>query len=67
MVDVPRAAAPHLRRARTFDEGGRGLLLIAQLTTNMGTRHTATGRTIWTEQALTPTPPFGMTAGQPTP
>jgi len=24
--------APHLRRARAFDEGGRGLLLVAQLT-----------------------------------
>ena len=41
-----------LRRARIFDEGGRGLLLVAQLTTNWGTRHTATGKTIWTEQAL---------------
>ncbi|MFF7266352.1 SpoIIE family protein phosphatase [Streptomyces sp. NPDC008159] len=44
--------APHLRRARTFDEGGRGLLLVAQLTQGWGTRQTYTGKTIWAEQAL---------------
>ncbi|MCQ9180299.1 SpoIIE family protein phosphatase [Streptomyces sp. IBSBF 2953] len=43
---------PHLRRARTFDEGGRGLLLVAQLTQGWGTRQTHTGKTIWAEQAL---------------
>ena len=44
--------APHLRRARIFDEGGRGLLLVAQLTQGWGTRQTYTGKTIWAEQAL---------------
>ena len=44
--------SPHLRRARILDEGGRGLLLVAQLTTSWGTRHTPTGKTIWTEQKL---------------
>ena len=44
--------APHLRRARTFDEGGRGLLLVAQLTQSWGTRQTGTGKTIWAEQSL---------------
>ncbi|MFK0172715.1 SpoIIE family protein phosphatase [Streptomyces sp. NPDC090306] len=44
--------APHLRRARTFDEGGRGLLLVAQLTRRWGTRHTADGKTIWAELSL---------------
>jgi PAS domain S-box-containing protein len=44
--------APHLRRARVFDEGGRGLLLVAQLTQRWGTRHTPTGKTIWAEQPL---------------
>ncbi|UGQ11676.1 SpoIIE family protein phosphatase [Yinghuangia sp. ASG 101] len=43
--------APHLRRARAFDEGGRGLLLVAQLTHRWGTRQTYTGKTIWAEQA----------------
>ncbi|MFB9388498.1 SpoIIE family protein phosphatase [Streptomyces coeruleoprunus] len=44
--------APHLRRARAFDEGGRGLLLVAQLTHEWGTRHTTNGKTIWCAQPL---------------
>ncbi|MFD7770487.1 SpoIIE family protein phosphatase [Streptomyces sp. NPDC059787] len=44
--------APHLRRAKTWDEGGRGLLLVAQLTQRWGSRHTADGKTIWSELAL---------------
>ncbi|MEU8524028.1 SpoIIE family protein phosphatase [Streptomyces sp. NPDC048629] len=46
------ATAPHLRRARTFDEGGRGLLLVAQLAERWGTRHGREGKVIWAEQAL---------------
>ncbi|MFJ5998962.1 SpoIIE family protein phosphatase [Streptomyces sp. NPDC092370] len=44
--------APHLRRARAFDEGGRGLLLVAQLTQGWGTRHSTHGKTIWCAQTL---------------
>ncbi|MFJ3230877.1 SpoIIE family protein phosphatase [Streptomyces sp. NPDC086787] len=44
--------APHLRRAKTWDEGGRGLLLVAQLTQRWGTRHTPEGKTIWSEISL---------------
>ncbi|WP_172638872.1 SpoIIE family protein phosphatase [Streptomyces tailanensis] len=44
--------SPHLRYAATTDEGGRGLYLIAQLTQRWGTRYSPTGKTIWTEQAL---------------
>ncbi|MFB6982163.1 SpoIIE family protein phosphatase [Streptomyces scopuliridis] len=44
--------APHLRRARVFDEGGRGLLLVAQLTQSWGTRQGTGGKTIWAEQTL---------------
>jgi PAS domain S-box-containing protein len=51
-VSDGNSAAPHLRRARVFDEGGRGLLLIAQLTERWGTRQTTTGKTIWCEQLL---------------
>ncbi len=46
------STAPHLRRARTFDEGGRGLLLVAQLAERRGTRHNREGKVIWAEQAL---------------
>jgi PAS domain S-box-containing protein len=46
------STAPHLRRARALDEGGRGLLLVSQLTQRWGTRQTQHGKTIWAEQAL---------------
>ncbi|MGW2486870.1 SpoIIE family protein phosphatase [Streptomyces sp. NPDC001606] len=44
---------PHMRRARIFDEGGRGLLLVAQLADRWGTRHDRIGKTVWAEQNLT--------------
>ncbi|MFV0131244.1 SpoIIE family protein phosphatase [Streptomyces sp. HMX112] len=44
--------SPHLRRAGSEDEGGRGLFLVAQLTQQWGTRYTPTGKTIWAEQTL---------------
>ncbi|MGW2169509.1 SpoIIE family protein phosphatase [Streptomyces sp. NPDC001705] len=47
-------SAPHLRRARTTDEGGRGLFLIAQLASSWGTRYARDGKTIWAEQVLSP-------------
>ncbi|MGV9346466.1 SpoIIE family protein phosphatase [Streptomyces spiralis] len=46
------STAPHLRRARTYDEGGRGLLLVASLTQRWGTRYGDSGKTIWAEQPL---------------
>ncbi|MGW2635491.1 amino acid permease [Streptomyces sp. NPDC001348] len=45
---------PNLRHAASDDEGGRGLFIIAQMTRHWGTRYTATGKTIWTEQDLAP-------------
>ncbi|MFE1862245.1 SpoIIE family protein phosphatase [Streptomyces anandii] len=62
-VSDSSSAAPHLRRARTFDEGGRGLLLVAQLARRWGTRHRAAGKTIWAEIAL-PGGPAGTPSGQ---
>ncbi|MGW7427547.1 SpoIIE family protein phosphatase [Streptomyces sp. NPDC054813] len=47
--------APHLRHARTTDEGGRGLFIAAQLARAWGARYTADSKTIWTEQTLAPT------------
>ncbi|GGT85579.1 SpoIIE family protein phosphatase [Streptomyces lateritius] len=44
--------SPHLRRAGSEDEGGRGLFLVAQMTQQWGTRYTATGKTIWAEQPI---------------
>ncbi|MER6738620.1 SpoIIE family protein phosphatase [Streptomyces puniciscabiei] len=53
--------SPHMRRARTTDEGGRGLFLVAQVAQRWGTRYTATGKTIWAEQQL----PSGVPAEVP--
>ncbi|WP_149823021.1 SpoIIE family protein phosphatase [Streptomyces tailanensis] len=55
-VSDSSSTAPHMRRARAFDEGGRGLLLVAQLTQRWGSRHTRTGKTIWAEQTLPDAP-----------
>ena len=44
--------APHLHHARVLDEGGRGLMLVAQLTHRWGSRPTREGKTIWCEQLL---------------
>ncbi|MGW5202104.1 SpoIIE family protein phosphatase [Streptomyces spiralis] len=46
------SVAPRMRRARTTDEGGRGLFLVAQLGQRWGTRYTANGKVIWVEQPL---------------
>ncbi|MGC0373172.1 SpoIIE family protein phosphatase [Streptomyces sp. SAI-229] len=46
------STSPHLRRAHAYDEGGRGLLLVAQLTQRWGSRQTDGGKTIWAEQPL---------------
>ncbi|MFD5087922.1 SpoIIE family protein phosphatase [Kitasatospora sp. NPDC058406] len=51
-VSDTSSAAPHMRRAHTYDEGGRGLQMVAQLTQGWGARHTSTGKTIWAEQRL---------------
>ncbi|NWF25527.1 SpoIIE family protein phosphatase [Streptomyces sp. PKU-EA00015] len=45
-------SAPHLRYAATTDEGGRGLYLVAQYAERWGTRYTAGGKVIWSEQKL---------------
>ncbi|MDX2592574.1 MULTISPECIES: SpoIIE family protein phosphatase [Streptomyces] len=51
-VSDASSTSPHLRRAHAYDEGGRGLLLVAQLTQRWGSRQTGGGKTIWAEQPL---------------
>ncbi len=46
------STSPHLRYAATTDEGGRGLFLVDQVAARWGTRYTATGKVIWSEQPL---------------
>ncbi|WP_406260828.1 serine/threonine-protein phosphatase [Actinacidiphila glaucinigra] len=52
-VSDSSSTTPHLRRARTLDESGRGLFIVAQLTQRWGCRHTEEGKTIWAEQPCT--------------
>ncbi|MET9800254.1 SpoIIE family protein phosphatase [Streptomyces sp. NPDC006368] len=49
-VSDASSTSPHLRRAATTDEGGRGLFLVAHLCHRWGTRYTPRGKVIWTEQ-----------------
>jgi anti-sigma regulatory factor (Ser/Thr protein kinase) len=46
------STAPRLRQAANFDEGGRGLFLVAQLAERWGTRWTSEGKIIWAAQPL---------------
>ncbi|MEU6545179.1 SpoIIE family protein phosphatase [Streptomyces sp. NPDC046859] len=52
-VSDASSTTPHLRRARVFDEGGRGLLLVAQLAEQWGTRHARHGKTVWAQLSET--------------
>ncbi|MEU2287645.1 SpoIIE family protein phosphatase [Streptomyces sp. NPDC013178] len=45
------STSPRLRRATTWDEGGRGLFLVAQFAQRWGTRYTPRGKVIWAEQS----------------
>ncbi|MFE1855884.1 SpoIIE family protein phosphatase [Streptomyces sp. NPDC059489] len=51
-VSDSSSTAPHLRHAEMGDEGGRGLLLVAQFSRDWGTRYSRRGKTIWAEQPL---------------
>ncbi|MCQ8191407.1 SpoIIE family protein phosphatase [Streptomyces rugosispiralis] len=46
------STAPHMRRAATTDEGGRGLFLVAQFAQRWGTRYTPYGKVVWAETPL---------------
>jgi anti-sigma regulatory factor (Ser/Thr protein kinase) len=46
------STAPRLRHARSTDEGGRGLFLVAQLAHRWGARYTKGGKIIWAEQEI---------------
>lgn len=54
-VSDPSNTQPRLRRARTTDEGGRGLFLVAQYSNRWGSRYGRQGKTIWAEQRIDPT------------
>jgi PAS domain S-box-containing protein len=51
-------AVPRLRTAAEFDDGGRGLRLVKELSNRWGTRRTTTGKTVWFELRLEPQADF---------
>ncbi|MFJ6728834.1 SpoIIE family protein phosphatase [Streptomyces sp. NPDC091281] len=51
-VSDSSSTAPRLRHARSTDEGGRGLFLVAQLALRWGARYTSEGKIIWAEQEI---------------
>ena len=51
-VSDTSSTSPRMRRARSTDEDGRGLFLVAQLAQRWGTRYVHEGKTIWAEQPL---------------
>ncbi|WP_225823686.1 SpoIIE family protein phosphatase [Streptomyces naphthomycinicus] len=46
------SAVPHVRHARTTDEGGRGLLLVSEFAQRWGTRYEDRGKTVWAERPV---------------
>jgi anti-sigma regulatory factor (Ser/Thr protein kinase) len=52
------ASSPHVRHARTTDEGGRGLYIVAALADRWGVRTTTRGKTARLEQPLESRPAF---------
>ncbi|MEU1597293.1 SpoIIE family protein phosphatase [Streptomyces sp. NPDC005708] len=45
-------SAPHVKHARTIDESGRGLFIVASLAKQWGTRYTTPeGKIVWAEQS----------------
>ncbi|MFI8185746.1 SpoIIE family protein phosphatase [Actinacidiphila glaucinigra] len=46
------ACAPRPRRARSTDESGRGLLLVAQMSRRWGSRLIPEGKVVWVEQGI---------------
>ncbi|MEU6499055.1 SpoIIE family protein phosphatase [Streptomyces californicus] len=60
-------ASPHLRHARTVDEGGRGLFIVSRLASHWGARHGPDGKVLWTEQDLPGGESEGTTTAPPPP
>ncbi|UDL97063.1 SpoIIE family protein phosphatase [Streptomyces longhuiensis] len=49
-VSDTAASAPQVKHARTIDETGRGLFIIASVSDQWGTRYQAQGKTVWAAQ-----------------
>lgn len=51
-VSDTASSAPHVKHARTIDETGRGLFIIATVTDHWGTHYNAQGKTVWAQQPI---------------
>ncbi|MGV9243096.1 SpoIIE family protein phosphatase [Streptomyces sp. NPDC003710] len=58
-VSDAATSAPHVKHARTVDETGRGLFIVATLAAQWGARYWDQGKTVWAEQ------PTGMPDAPP--
>ncbi|MEU9160751.1 ATP-binding protein [Streptomyces sp. NPDC048424] len=48
-VSDSATSSPHVKHARTVDETGRGLFIIASLAEQWGTRYQEQGKSVWAE------------------
>lgn len=53
-VSDTAVGAPHVKHARTVDENGRGLFIVAGLADQWGVRYRGQGKTVWAQQLLGP-------------
>ncbi|WP_431953269.1 SpoIIE family protein phosphatase [Actinacidiphila sp. bgisy167] len=53
-VSDTAVGAPHVKHARTVDENGRGLFIVAGLADQWGVRYRGQGKTVWAQQPLGP-------------
>ncbi|WP_432180901.1 SpoIIE family protein phosphatase [Streptomyces sp. NBC_00063] len=65
-VSDTATSAPQVKHARTIDETGRGLFIIASLADQWGTRYQAQGKTVWAEQPTGVSTERQNDAGRPT-
>ncbi|WP_432177059.1 SpoIIE family protein phosphatase [Streptomyces sp. Tue6028] len=64
-VSDASTSAPHVKHARTIDETGRGLFIVATLADSWGTHYHTDGKTVWAQQhtSAQPTPAPGEPSG----
>ncbi|MFD5065404.1 SpoIIE family protein phosphatase [Streptomyces sp. NPDC058394] len=65
-VSDTATSAPQVKHARTIDETGRGLFIIASLADQWGTRYQTQGKTVWAEQPTGLSTEHRKDAGRPT-
>jgi anti-sigma regulatory factor (Ser/Thr protein kinase) len=65
-VSDTATSAPQVKHARTIDETGRGLFIVASVAEQWGTRYRTQGKTVWAEQPTGLSTERRNDAGRPT-